>query len=342
MNRPIGGVQINFVGSPAEALQAVVDGEADLTISGPGVELVDGPPAAAVVAVPAVEFEHLGFNLLDPHLADPLVRQAVVAAVDRAELANVYGPFVGGGITAHGVGNVYWLPGQSGYQDHQPDAADADVTLAAQHLEAAGYTVGGGGVYSHPERGRLTLRLLTNGGDSIRVALQERLVDQLSAAGFDVQPVGRVGGAFLTEGPFAEAALDAAHSGGRSGDPDVWDMVVFAWAGGPWPGLQSGAFRAQSGANPYGYANPEFDAESSRCDGLVDDAERSSCYQDLDTYLTTLNQGESGLVVVPLVERPQFVVYNPDRLEAVPAILDGPTGGPLPTPSAYTLASNDG
>jgi peptide/nickel transport system substrate-binding protein len=179
--------------------------------------------------------------------------------------------------------------------------------------------------------------MLTNGGDSIRVALQQRLVEQLTEANIDVIPVERSGGAFLTEGPFADAAMDAAHSGGASGDSDVWDMALFAWAGGPWPGLQSGAFRSQSGANPYGYANPEFDTESSRCDGLVAEAERFECYQVLDTYVTTLDKGDNGIVIIPLVERPQVLVFNSDRIPTPPTVPDGTSGGPLAVFGEWSL-----
>jgi peptide/nickel transport system substrate-binding protein len=338
----IAGVQVNFVPTTADAVLAVAGGEADVAVVAPSEELVSaaaggGLGAAGVAAQPALEYEHLGLNLLDPHLRDPLVRRALVRAVSRSDLAQVFGPLVGAGLSADGVGNAFWLPGQSGYQDHQPAARDGDPGGAGELLVEAGYVEGGDGVFTHPERGRLRLWLLTNGGDSIRVALQQRLVDQLTAAGFDIVPQERQGGAFLTEGPFAEEAIEAAHSGGSRGDSDVWDMALFAWAGGPWPGQQSGAFRSQSGANPYGYANPEFDSESSRCDGLVEEAERSACYQALDIYVTTLDNGDGGLVVIPLVERPQLTVYNTASLAQAPALLDGPSGGPLASLSSFQL-----
>ncbi|MDH3296032.1 MAG: ABC transporter substrate-binding protein, partial [Acidimicrobiia bacterium] len=312
------GVQINFVASESQATEAVAGGSADLAVTAPSIELLEGVGDYEISPMPALEYEHLGLNLLDPHLADPIVRQAVLSAIGRTELATIYGGLVGRGVSADGVGNAFWLPGQVGYQDHQPEAREADAAQAFERLESAGYARGGDGVFSHPERGPLRLRLLTNGGDSIRVALQQRIVDQLEAGGFAVQAEQRDGGAFLTEGPFAEAAIDAAHSAGAGGDSDVWDLVLFAWAGGPWPGLQSGAFRAESGANPYGFADPEFDTESSRCDGLVDDGERATCYQELDTYITTLDKGNNGIVIVPLIERPQFVVYNQDRFPSPP------------------------
>ncbi len=334
----VAGVQINFVSDPRSAVAEVGAGTADVAVVGSDLDLLENlGPAVAAVGLPAVEFEHLGLNLLNSHLGDPLIRQALVRAVDRPELASVYGDLVGQGVSADGVGNMFWLPGQAGYQDHQPDAVAADPTGAGELIEEAGYVRAGDGTYRHPERGTLFLRFLTNSGDSVRVALQERLIDQLTASGFEIRTDNRSGGAYLTEGPFSSEAMEASGSGGATGRSDIWDMVLFAWAGGPWPGLQSGAFRANSGANPYGYDSPEFDAESSRCDGLADDAERADCYQELDTFVTTLDRGENGLFVVPLVERPHILIYNPERLDEVPSIVDGPTGGPLPDVGGFSL-----
>ncbi len=334
----VAGVQINFVPSPQVAVADVGDGSADLAVIGSDLALFAGLGSTTeATALPAVEFEHLGLNLLNPHLADPLVRRALVEAIDRSALSSVFNDLEDGVVTADGVGNMFWLPGQSGYQDHQPEAAAADGAAAVELIEQAGYVSDGDGSYRHPERGTLFLRLLTNSGDSVRVALQERLAEQLGAAGFQIRTEERTGAAYLTEGPFSEEAMEASQSAGANGRSDIWDMVLFPWAGGPWPGSQSGAFRAGSGANPYGYANPEFDTESSRCDGLADDAERSSCYQELDTFVTTLDRGENGLFVVPLIERPQVLVYNADRVAEVPAVVDGPTGGPLPDIAGFSL-----
>ncbi|MDH3301229.1 MAG: ABC transporter substrate-binding protein [Acidimicrobiia bacterium] len=334
----IAGVQINFVPDTGTAVAEVAAGAADLAIVGSDLDMLASlDPLVTAVGLPAVEFEHLGLNLLNPHLSDPLIRQAVVRAMDRTDLAAVYGDLVGQGVSAEGVGNMFWLPGQSGYRDHQPEAVTADPTGAVELIEEAGYLRTGDGSYRHPERGTLFLRFLTNSGDSVRLALQAELTDQLTAAGFEIRTDNRNGGAYLTEGPFSSEAMEASGSGGANGRPDIWDMVLFAWAGGPWPGLQSGAFRANSGANPYGYDNPEFDAESSRCDGLADDVERAACYQELDTFVTTLERGEDGLFVVPLVERPQVLVYNSERLSGVPSIVDGSTGGPLPDVLGFSL-----
>ena len=76
---------------------------------------------------------------------------------------------------------------------------------------------------------------------------------------------------------------------GADGDPDLWDIAQFAWAGGPWPGAQSGVYRGGSPGNVYGFVDPEFEVLAFECDAVVDDDDRADCYNDLDRLVTTLD-----------------------------------------------------
>ncbi len=345
----VAGVQVNFVRSVGSARAAVADGSADIMVSTVGSEILDlleGGDVAAVVG-PALEYDHLGMNRLNRHLADPLVRSAVVQALGRRQAVTAgYGrllqsPGIRAGqstIEPDGVGSAYLLPSQAGYEDNQPESLEPNVEEAARLLTEAGYSPGFDGVYSHPDRGALTLRFSTNSGDNVRTDVQDVLIDQLSAAGFKVVTDNSQGGSFLLDGPFNELAIAASLSGGERGNPELWDLTLFAWAGGPWPGLQSGSFRSDSEANPYGFENPEFDAEAARCDTISDDGDRSACYQDLDLFVTTTQSTQDGLFVVPLVERPSMLLYSPTRLSQVPVFTDGDDGGPLSLVVDYVLA----
>lgn len=344
----VAGVQISFVSSLEAARQAVRSRAADVMVSPvnqSALELLEEGTVAAAVA-PALEYDHLGMNRLNPHLADPLVRSAIVAAIGRrsAVMAGYGRLFESPGIRAgqetispDGVGNAYWLPVQAGYEDHQPQALEPDAVEAARLLAEAGYERQNGGVFRHPERGGLSLRFSTNAGDELRVRMQRALADQLEQAGFEIVLDNGDGGSFLTEGPFAELAIAASLSDGTRGDADLWDMTLFAWAGGPWPGLQSGSFRSDSQANPYGFGDPVFDSQAAECDAVVDDDERSACYQVLDLFVTTTESSDEGLFVVPLVERPTMLIYSAAGLESVPELYDGENGGPLANVVDYAL-----
>ena len=92
------GVQISFVSSPQEALTAVEAGDAHLTMVEPAEALARPASSLAVESATPFEYEHLGLNLLNPHLADGQVRAALLDAVGRrAVVAGVYGTVLSDG-----------------------------------------------------------------------------------------------------------------------------------------------------------------------------------------------------------------------------------------------------
>ena len=168
--------------------------------------------------------------------------------------------------------------------------------------------------------------------------MQRTLAEQLTAAGFEVAIDNIPGGDYFRQRPFSEFAMAAASSGGAEGDPEVWDVTQFAWVGGPWPGGQSGAYRSRVSSNPYGFANPEFDVRANECDATVDDGERADCYNELDTFASTLDRSEDGLFVVPLMQKPRLYGFANGRLSAVGAAFDSDWGGPLVNVVDFELA----
>ncbi|MGF1599983.1 MAG: ABC transporter substrate-binding protein [Acidimicrobiales bacterium] len=333
-------VHVVFVTDLDARLELVADGRAHLLVADldPAVGRLVGDERVVVASRPGSTFEHLGLNLLDDHLAKPEVRRAIALAVDKTALvAELYTPLVGPVLAESGLGNTYWLASQAPYVDHQQGYGAGDAAAVAEALGGAGYGRGADGVWSHPDDGRLSLRAATTGGDPFRDAELELIQEQLAAVGIEIAIDSPRGGLFYTEGPFSPDALAASASGGRSGDPDVWDLALFSWASGPWPGRQSGVYRAGSTANPYGFDNPAFDVAASECDGTLDDTERADCYNDLDTYVTTLDKGDDGLFMIPLSQKPPFVAHNAGTLSSVGVITATRTGGPLVTIGDYTL-----
>ena len=157
------------------------------------------------------------------------------------------------------------------------------------------------------------------------------LIRQFDEVGIAVSADNEPGGLFFQQGPFDPEALAASASEGSSGDAGLWDMAQFAWAGGPWPGAQSGVYRNGSPGNPYGFSNPEFEVAAFECDAVVDDTERAGCYNDLDRFVTTLDNGDDGLFMLPLFQRPVVVAHRSDRVEGLPAVVGSPGVGPLAT-----------
>jgi peptide/nickel transport system substrate-binding protein len=260
-------------------------------------------------------------------------------AVDKSQLvAELYAPLFGSQIPAEGMGNTYWLPNQADYVDNQARYAGNNVDRARASLESAGYVRSADGGYSHPVDGRLQLRVGTTGGDRLRERQQVLIQGQLAAAGVEVIIDNVEGGGYFSQRPFATAALDASVSGGSDGDSTIWDITQFSWVGGPWPGGQSGAYRGRSRNNPYGYNTPDFDVRASECDATIDEGERAACYNELDLFVTTLEQGDGGLFMIPLTQKPSFFGYRNDRLAEVAIVPDVPRAGPLVNVGDYQLA----
>jgi peptide/nickel transport system substrate-binding protein len=355
----VDGVEI-VPGLDATALaHALRAGEVDLITAPAAPELgeLSATSRVAIVTATSGAFEHWGFNLHNPHLSQVHVREAVALAIDRRRIVeDLYEGIYGNGLPPAGTGAVYWVAGSAPYVDHQGDAGygRGNATAAARVLEDAGYTRNADGVYEHPERGVLELRVSTTGGDELRERQQQLLQEQLAEAGIRITIDNRPATAHFTEQAFHPAHIACSVTQGDHGsqvtlgdghivvaDCGIVDVVQFAWENHPWPAGRSVAgltqpdidahasFAREAEANPYGYANPDFDALARRCDATVDDEERGGCYHALDRYLTTRTIDPDGLVVVPLTTRPVFAAYDTTSLQRPAAIVDVPQAGPL-------------
>lgn len=340
------GVTVNVVPDTDAQVNALQAGEADFIFVQPQLQFEEAIASSeqfTVASEAGPVFEHWGLNVYDDHLQDPLVREALAFAMNKAEvMEGLYTPLFGDSLPAEGLGNTYWLSNQSDYEDHAGDAGygQGDAASAIAKLEEAGYTDSGDGIYEHPERGRLTLRVGTTGGNALRELQQQILQQQFATAGIEIEIDNVDGSAYFGEVPFSGEALACASgvpSGETSGegdaavtsDCDVWDITQFAWVGGPWPGGQSASYRCGSGNNPYGFCNESFDERSVECDGTVDDAERAACYNELDTYVTTLGPDGDGLFMLPITQKPTFYAYSNDRLVGAAVAPDANDAGPL-------------
>lgn len=326
----IGAVRVDFVPDPQARIEALLEGRADLLVERvrPGHDPLFDTGEVATATVPSLDYDHWGLNLLNPHLAQPEVRQAVALAIDKQALVDaVFAPNVAVGVQD----NTYWLANQPAYVATQSSLTGGDPAGARALLTQAGYQAGPDGTLRHPTLGPLVLRVTTIGGDPLREAAQQVLIDQLADAGIDAKADNPAGGRFFQQGPFAAEALTASASGGESGDATLWDIAHFGWAGGPWPGAQSGVYRNGSPGNPYGFSNAEFEVKAFECDALVDDVERADCYNELDRFVTTLDNGEDGLFMIPLHQRPLLVASRSSRFEAPEQLAGAPRGGPLVT-----------
>jgi peptide/nickel transport system substrate-binding protein len=328
----VDGVRLNFVTDTDAQVNALLAGEAQIIFTQPQTqfEQLASDDQITVASSAGPVYEHWGFNLLNPHLSKPEVREAIAYALDKGEvLEGLYTPLFGDLLPAAGLGNTYWMSNQSSYVDHQTEYDGAQIEQAAAKLEEAGYTEGADGVWEHPEDGRLSLRVGTTGGNKLREDQQQIIQQQLADAGIEIIIDNVPGGAYFGERPFAAEAIAAATTQGAEGDPTIWDITQFAWVGGPWPGSNTAAYQTGSGNNPYGFSNPDFDAKAAECETLTDDAERADCYNEADQFVTSLVNGPNGLVVIPLTQKPSFYAYSSAQLAGAAVSPDANDAGPL-------------
>ncbi|MBW3657294.1 MAG: hypothetical protein KY457_01555 [Actinobacteria bacterium] len=330
----VSGVRINWVADTDAQINALKAGEADMIFTQPQTafgERISTDEAFTIASEAGPVYEHWGFNLFNPHLSDPLVREAIAYALDKSQVMSaLYTPLFGDALPAEGQGNTYWMSNQPAYEDHQAQYLGNLVDEAKANLEEAGYTEGANGIYEHPERGPLSLRVGTTGGNALRELQQQLIIEQLKPAGIEVVIDNVPGGDYFGAQPFNPDAIACANSGGTEGNCEIWDITQFAWVGGPWPGSNHVAYLSGSGNNPYGFANDEFDAMADECDATVDDDERAACYNEMDKFVTTLEKDpENGLVVIPLTQKPSYYAYSNERLERGAVAPDANSAGPL-------------
>jgi peptide/nickel transport system substrate-binding protein len=331
----VSGVQINFVADTDAQINSLLAGEADFVMTQPQIafgERIATDDNFTVASEAGPVWEHWGMNTFNEHLSDPNVREALAFAMDkRAVMQALYTPLFGDLLPETGLGNVYWMSNQPPYVDHAGEAGYGvgDGDSAAALLEESGYELNGDGIWEHPDRGALSVRVGTTGGNQLRELQIQLLQEQLRELGWDISIDNVPGGAYFGERPFAEEAVACALSGGEEGDCTIWDITQFAWVGGPWPGSGHVAFLSDSGNNPYGYQNEEFDALTLECDTTFDDDERADCYNQLSEYVTTRNVDPDGLVVLPITQKPSFYAYSNQRLLRGAVAPDANNAGPL-------------
>jgi peptide/nickel transport system substrate-binding protein len=329
----VSGMTMNVVPDTDAQINAMKAGEAHFIHPQPQLafeDLVNDPRFVSAVA-PGPIYEHWGLNLNNVHLSDSLVREAVAYAFDKAQVVEVlYERVFGEGLlAAEGLWNTFFMPNQQPYYEaHGTEYEGNNVDAAKAKLAEAGYTEGADGIFTHPDNGRLSLRVGTTGGNALRELQQQIIQQQFAAAGIEIVIDNVPGSAYFSEVPFSEASLACATSGGAEGDCTVWDITQFAWVGGPWPGGQVGAYRSD-GFGPYGLLNAEYDAKADECDQTVDEAEQNACYLILDKYATTLEMGDDGLFMLPITQKPDAYIWDGDALVVGAASADTDSGGPL-------------
>jgi peptide/nickel transport system substrate-binding protein len=288
-----------FMADPQARLKAVEDGQIDVAV---GLMLEDVPDvleakeAGRVQAqfAPGQTWELIAFNLDDPILGDPAVRQAIAFGTDRQRMVDelLYGKVK----VMHA-----WLP-----PDHPYYAGDDALSLypydpqrAGQMLDAAGWEMGADGVRAKGgQRLELTLRGVTE-IMSLRSGYLAIFQENMAAIGLDVEIE-----------PLSPAAWYG--HGGKLVLRD-FQLGAFPWVAAPEPGGAElwtatsipSTTNGYRGQNYFGWRNEENDALYKQLGQTLESAERRALYAQQQALFT------QDLPALPLFQRLVVVAINP-------------------------------
>jgi len=318
----LSSVTFDFVTEPAVAATALGRGEVGALSLPPSAGLVAAVDSLADVKVGVAsgpQWEELTFNQAGPSgpggagaspwMADPALRQALMAAVDRTQLiaatVGAYAP------STTPLGNRLFIPAEAAYVDNSGGRYDhADLAGARAALAQAGYTVVGG-VLTRSGRA-VTLRIAAT-PSPLHDAEERSVVAAASQLGIAVTVVP------AAPGPVGGGAVgDVGVEGRAAGDLSVVDRMAspnlageVAVLGDPNVGGQS----ELSGAN-----DPTLQAVLARAGASFNPTLRARLYNQVDAALW---QAADSL---PLFQLPTLLAY---QQRYVGVVADPAPGGPI-------------
>ena len=298
-------VTFRFISDVGNLPLALENGEVDVTYPQPQVDLVkqvNGIDGVETSITFGPTWEHITFNTAT---VPPEVRRAIGLALDRELIVTaLMRPF---SASAQPLGNRVYMNGQAQYQDHTPaEFQQRDPDAARAVLEAAGWELDGD-VYAKDGQ-RLSLRIRTTGGNDRREQFQELVQSQLAEAGIRITIDNLPGGEVF--GPVFGSENDPP------GPPGDFDLVIFAWVGGPLPASSAlQVFGTGSDSNPGAYQDDQVNDLLVEATFTLDPARQAELLNQADALMW------ESLPNMPVYQLPFFLAWNED----IQNIQDNPT-----------------
>lgn len=227
-------------------------------------------------------WEHIMFNTKNKSLADPALRMAIATAIDRKEIiSKTIGTFFP---AATPLGNHLLLPGQPGYKDNIAGTGygDGDVTKATKILTDAGYTVAAGSLKNKAGEVVPEIRFVFTEGNKPREQAALLAQAQLKKIGINIK------------------ISPTASLGGSLGKRD-FDLIQFAYVGGPLLTQSIDSWRGPAASNYSGVNNPEIDKLLGQLAVELDQTKAADLCNQVSVLLT------KEMVNLPLLQKPAFV-----------------------------------
>ena len=321
---PFGDVQtvdIVFLPGSEAQVRALRNEEIDMFYPEPQIDLVEDVRSMGDITSESGMgriWDLVDFNHDDPLLSQKFIRQAFAMVIDREALMDeAVRPMTPDAVT---LGNTMWMVGTEHYEDHFTQYR-YDPTAAEQLLIDNGCVKGEDGIYACQGK-RLSFRWATTAGIDARETLFEMAQESLAGIGIEVTadfgPATRV---------FANEFI--------YGDSSVWQILNFAWVGGPDPHGRNSVYFCE-GKSPSGfgdlnvnrYCNDEIESLIRQAEDEVDETARADLYNQADAlYL-------DDVASIPLYQKPTFFAWND--------LITGPKDNPTQTGPFWNLSTWSG
>lgn len=252
------------------------------------IEAVSPLPGVEAAVGQGLSFEQLDFNEKDPVLGDPVVRQALAKAIDRAALVRQTVDQLDPRIAV--LDDRMFVNNQAGYQDNSGGGYDhADLAAEARLLSGDGFVMGPDGTW---EKGSvpLVLRLGTATGDDLARQTEQVLASQLTTGGIKVDiandPPAKFLGTDLPTGNF--------------------DLALYTRAASVFPSTNQGYYVSGApGSQDYDdHVEPAVGSLLDKASGELNAVSAAADYNQVDGLLW------KDMVTLPLYQEPTFIAFN--------------------------------
>jgi ABC-type transport system substrate-binding protein len=237
----------------SESFQLFADGKLDFSFVPPDqVQTVRGRSDWTFLSRPILRLMYLGFNMRNPLLRDPSIREAVTGAINKSEV-------LGHDLDYSIVHSL--IPFSLLGSDPTRHADPYDLLAARRALERQ----------QRRKNNPVAIELWHARVSQSRNQLLSRLINNLNAAGFNVQLKLVESMSKLLENVYAgRTQLFLLGEQMDFPDPDA---------------LLNRLFHSKSPANPFGYSNPKVDTLLLAAQATLDDGQRAKLYAEIEDHI---------------------------------------------------------
>jgi len=305
----LSSVTYYFTSGATEVLDALYAGEVDvatLQASPSEYQQLQATSGISADALASSFYEDLDFDEASGPLKSPLLRQAIMMAMDRAAMAStVLGPY---GLAAKAVDNRALLPGEPGYQSNGHAYELPAPAAALQLLRANGYTEAGGTLVA-PNGQPVSLSLFVGSagpvGAELLAQLEAQVASSCAAIGIAVSVTGA---APPSAGVLAPSTSDIST---RAQLPPGWQMALELRQVPVSPSVLASRYASGGTLNVDGYSSAAMNALVAEI-GELPASQLPALYDQVDT------RAWDDYVDLPLVQVPVVTAIGHGLLNVQP------------------------